>query len=106
MTYIRFIYDSYNWWLRESYALYTFSVWLIQLTIGETRVPPLCVPSALVMAAWSPPTVSLRDTRTIFRLLMAICARFDLKTHQFDAVNAFTNSTLDETIYCHMPKGF
>jgi len=37
---------------------------------------------------------------------MAICAKFDLETRQFDAVNAFTNSDLDETIYCEMPKGF
>jgi len=43
---------------------------------------------------------------TTFRVLMAICTRFDLETRQFDAVNAFTNSTLDETVYCHMPKGF
>ena len=37
---------------------------------------------------------------------MAICAKFDLKTRQFNAVNAFTNSDLDETIYYEMPKGF
>ena len=37
---------------------------------------------------------------------MAICAKFDLETRQFDAVNAFTNSDLDKTVYCHMPKGF
>ena len=43
---------------------------------------------------------------TTFRVLMAICAKFDLETRQFDAVNAFTNSDLDETVYCHMPKGF
>jgi len=43
---------------------------------------------------------------TTFRVLMAICAKFDLETRQFDAVNAFTNSDLDETIYCEMPKGF
>ena len=55
------MYDSYDWRLRESYAPYALSVWLTQLTIGETRAPPLCAPSALVMAAQSPPTVSLRD---------------------------------------------
>ena len=32
---------------------------------------------------------------TTFRVLMAICAKFDLETRQFDAVNAFTNSDLD-----------
>ena len=43
---------------------------------------------------------------TTFWVLMAIYARFDLETRQFDAVNTFTNSTLDETVYCHMSKGF
>ena len=43
---------------------------------------------------------------TTFRVLIAICAKFDLETRQFDAVNAFTNSDLDETIYYKMPKGF
>ena len=43
---------------------------------------------------------------TTFRVLMVICAKFDLETHQFDAVNAFTNSNLDEIVYYHMPKGF
>ena len=37
---------------------------------------------------------------------MAIYAKFDLKTRQFNAVNAFINSDLDETIYYEMPKGF
>jgi hypothetical protein len=31
---------------------------------------------------------------------MAISATFDLEAHQFDAVNAFINSDLDEEIYC------
>ena len=44
--------------------------------------------------------------RTTFRVLIAIYARFNLETRQFDAVNAFTNSDLDETVYCEMPKGF
>jgi hypothetical protein len=41
-----------------------------------------------------------------FRALMAIAAAFDLETWQLDAVNAFTNSEIDETIYCDYPKGF
>ena len=37
---------------------------------------------------------------------MAITAAFDLETRQYDAVNAFTNSALDEVVYCECPKGF
>jgi len=41
-----------------------------------------------------------------FRALMAIVAAFDLEAWQFDAINAFTNSQIDETIYCDYPEGF
>jgi Reverse transcriptase (RNA-dependent DNA polymerase) len=41
-----------------------------------------------------------------FRALMAISAAFDLEAHQFDAVNAFINSDLDEEIYCQPPEGY
>ncbi|OLN95703.1 Retrovirus-related Pol polyprotein from transposon TNT 1-94-like protein 1 [Colletotrichum chlorophyti] len=41
-----------------------------------------------------------------FRSLMALIARFDLETLQLDAVNAFTNATLDETVYVWFPPGF
>jgi Reverse transcriptase (RNA-dependent DNA polymerase) len=44
-------------------------------------------------------------TRT-FQALMAIIATFDLEAHQFDAINAFINSHLDEEVYCLPPKGF
>ena len=37
---------------------------------------------------------------------MAITAVFNLEAHQFDAVSAFTNSKLDETVYCKYPEGF
>ena len=37
---------------------------------------------------------------------MAITAAFDLDTKQFDAVNAFLNSRLDEVVYTHIPEGF
>jgi len=37
---------------------------------------------------------------------MAIAAQFDLETHQLDAVNAFTNSNLDEEVYIQYPDGF
>ena len=41
-----------------------------------------------------------------FQALMAIMVVFDLEAHQFDAVSAFTNSKLDETVYCKYPEGF
>ena len=44
--------------------------------------------------------------RTTFRVLMAIYAKFGLKTRQFNTVNAFTNNILNETIYYEIPKGF
>jgi len=37
---------------------------------------------------------------------MAIMAVFDLNVYQLDAVSAFTNSDLDEIIYCELPNGF
>jgi hypothetical protein len=37
---------------------------------------------------------------------MAITAAYDLEAFQLDAVNAFTNSYLDETVYCAFPNGF
>ncbi|KJZ69437.1 hypothetical protein HIM_11166 [Hirsutella minnesotensis 3608] len=41
-----------------------------------------------------------------FRILMAITAKFDLETRQLDAVNAFTNSLLDEDVYVQFPDGY
>jgi hypothetical protein len=41
-----------------------------------------------------------------FRVLASITAAFDLEAQHFDAVNAFTNSRLDEPIYVSMPEGY
>jgi Reverse transcriptase (RNA-dependent DNA polymerase) len=41
-----------------------------------------------------------------FRALMAITAAFDLEAHQFDAINAFINSHLDEEVHCLLLEGF
>jgi Reverse transcriptase (RNA-dependent DNA polymerase) len=41
-----------------------------------------------------------------FRALIAISAAFDLEASQFDAVNAFVNSDLDEEIYCQPLEGY
>ena len=40
-----------------------------------------------------------------FKTLVAIATRFDLEMLQYDAVNAFVNAPLDETIYMRMPVG-
>jgi hypothetical protein len=42
----------------------------------------------------------------IFRTLMVIIAAFNLEARQYDIVNAFTNSKLDETIHCTCPEGY
>src|SRR5271169_3715636 len=42
----------------------------------------------------------------VFRALMAVAAYFDLEMRQFDAVNAFTNSNIDEEVYVQYPEGF
>src|SRR6266702_3570452 len=43
---------------------------------------------------------------TTFRTLMAIIAKFDLKTTQIDTVNAFVYCDLDEVVYMKLPPGF
>jgi hypothetical protein len=40
----------------------------------------------------------------IFRALMTLVAAFDLKTRQFDAINAFAHSLIDESTYCRTSK--
>ena len=42
----------------------------------------------------------------IFQALMAIAAVFNLKMYQWDAVNVFTNSEMEETVYCGCLKEF
>ena len=37
----------------------------------------------------------------IFRTLMIIIAAFNLEIRQYDAINAFTNSEIDESTYCY-----
>ena len=37
----------------------------------------------------------------IFRTLMIIVAAFDLETKQYDVINAFINSEIDESTYCY-----
>jgi len=65
----------------------------------------LCVRGDLQPLTYQDNYAATLAART-FRALMAIGAAFDLETWQADAVNAFTNSDLDETIYCDCPEGF
>ena len=37
---------------------------------------------------------------------MTIMAVFNLEAHQFNTVSAFTNSKLDEMVYCKYSKSF
>lgn len=41
-----------------------------------------------------------------FRALMAITARFDLDLYQYDAVNAFVNAVLKESVHMRLPEGY
>jgi hypothetical protein len=41
-----------------------------------------------------------------YRALVAIAAYFDLEIKQYDAINAFTNSLIDEEIFVQCPPGF
>lgn len=41
----------------------------------------------------------------VFRALMAITAFFDLDMWQYDAINAFTNSDIDEEVILYQPEG-
>ncbi len=43
---------------------------------------------------------------TSLRVLLAQVAKFDLKTLQLDAVNAFVNVDLDKTVFMRMPPGY
>jgi transposase InsO family protein len=52
------------------------------------------------------PTRATTLASTTFRTLMAITAKFDLETQQMDAVNAFVNCDLDETVFMKFPPGF
>ena len=42
----------------------------------------------------------------VFRTLMVIMATFSLEACQYDIVNVFINSILDETVYCGYPEGY
>ena len=44
--------------------------------------------------------------RRLFRILIAIAARFDLELIQYDTINVFVNAKLDETIFIRMPPSY
>ena len=45
-------------------------------------------------------------TARIFKAVMIIAVAFDMKIHQFDAINAFVNSKFDEEILCKCSEKF
>ena len=65
----------------------------------------LCVRGDLQLITQAETYAATLAART-FRALMAVTAAFDLEAHQLDAVNAFTNSIIDEVIYLDFPEGF
>jgi hypothetical protein len=42
----------------------------------------------------------------VFRAIMSLIAAFELKTNQYDAINAFINSFLTTPVPCQYPEGF
>ena len=42
----------------------------------------------------------------VFRFLMALVAAFDLETWQLDAISAFLNALVNQTVYVEAPPGF
>lgn len=65
----------------------------------------LCVRGDQQEATHEETRASTLAART-FRTLMALTAQFDLETQQWDAVNAFLNSKLDEIVYVGNPPGY
>lgn len=51
-------------------------------------------------------TYAVTLTARIFRAIMTIAAAFDLEIHQFDAINAFVNSKLNDEMICEFFEGF
>ena len=52
------------------------------------------------------PTKAKTLAITSLRVLLALVAKFDLKTLQLDAVNAFVYADLDKTVFMKMPPGY
>ena len=42
----------------------------------------------------------------IFKIVIIITTAFDMKIHQFDAINAFVNNKFDEEILCKCSEKF
>lgn len=41
-----------------------------------------------------------------FRMMMAICARYNLEMKQYDVTNAFVHAGIDRKVYMRMPRGY
>ena len=41
-----------------------------------------------------------------FKVLLIIVVKFDLKLHQYDVVNTFVYTKLNEVVYIRMPLGY
>ena len=64
----------------------------------------LCARGDLQLTAMN--TYAATLAARVFRSLMAIVAAYNLETRQYDAVNAFANSPIDEAVYCRPPEGW
>ena len=52
------------------------------------------------------PTRATTLAITSLRVLLAVITKFDLKTLQLNAINAFVHANLDETVFMKMPPGY
>ena len=41
-----------------------------------------------------------------FKVLLVIIAKFNLKLHQYDVINAFIYAKLDKVVYIRIPPGY
>ena len=86
-----------------------FTMWVFRYKFDENEFfikykARLCVKSDLQQTQQKIYAVIL--TVRIFRVLMRIVAVYNLETKQYDAVNAFANSSIDETVYCKSFEGW
>ena len=82
-------------------------MWVFTYKIDSQRYLTKCRARLVIcgnqQAAGDLPTRATTLASSAFRTLMAIVARFDLKTIQLDAVNAFVHCHLDEVVYMRPP---
>jgi len=85
-------------------------MWVYTYKFNQDGTLKNCKAGLVVRGDQQKPTAQETYATTLaarsFRTMMAIAARFDLELVQYDAVNAFVNANLEDTIYMQMPTGY